>query len=125
EELQDAAQARPVVGDRLGEARVDALEGVPQQPLILPDALDEPGGDDDALLRLDQLVLDRGRAGVDDKDGGAHCCSSLACAWMAVMATVLTMSWTRAPRERSLTGLLRPWRTGPIATAPAERCTAL
>ena len=47
------------------------------------------------------------------------------CAWMAVIATVLTMSRTSAPRERSLTGLRRPCRTGPTARAPAERCTAL
>ena len=46
-------------------------------------------------------------------------------AWTAVMATVLIMSSTRAPRERSLTGLFRPWRTGPMAIAPDERCTAL
>ena len=46
-------------------------------------------------------------------------------AWMAVMATVLTMSATVAPRDKSLTGLRRPCRTGPTATAPAERCTAL
>ena len=43
----------------------------------------------------------------------------------AVIATVLTMSSTRAPRERSLTGLRSPWSTGPIATAWALRCTAL
>ena len=46
-------------------------------------------------------------------------------AWMAVIATVLTMSVTVQPRLRSFTGLRRPWSTGPIATAPAERCTAL
>ncbi len=46
-------------------------------------------------------------------------------AWMAVIATVLTMSLTSAPRERSLIGLRRPCSTGPIATAPADRCTAL
>ena len=46
-------------------------------------------------------------------------------AWMAVMATVLTMSGTVQPRDRSLTGRRRPWSTGPIATASAERCTAL
>ena len=46
-------------------------------------------------------------------------------AWMAVMATVLTMSRTVAPRDRSLTGLFRPCSTGPTATAPAERWTAL
>ena len=43
----------------------------------------------------------------------------------AVMATVLTMSSTVVPRERSLTGLFRPCSTGPMAIAPAERCTAL
>ena len=46
-------------------------------------------------------------------------------AWIAVIATVLTMSLTVAPRDRSLTGRRRPCITGPTATAPAERCTAL
>ncbi len=46
-------------------------------------------------------------------------------AWIAVMAMVLTMSRTSAPRDRSLTGRLRPWRTGPMATADALRWTAL
>ena len=40
------------------------------------------------------------------------------------MATVFTMSETRAPRLRSLIGLFKPCSTGPIATAPALRCTA-
>ena len=44
------------------------------------------------------------------------------CAWMAVIATVLTISATVQPRLRSLTGLLRPCSTGPMATALAERC---
>ena len=47
------------------------------------------------------------------------------CAWIAVITTVLTMSCTRQPRLRSLTGWLRPCSTGPMATAPEERCTAL
>ena len=51
--------------------------------------------------------------------------AAASCAWMAVMATVLTMSVTVQPRLRSLTGLFRPCRTGPMATAPALRCTAL
>ena len=46
-------------------------------------------------------------------------------AWMAVIATVLTMSVTVQPRLRSFTGLRSPCSTGPIATACAERCTAL
>ena len=48
-----------------------------------------------------------------------------AAAWIAVIATVLTMSLTVAPRDRSLTGRRRPCMTGPTATALAERCTAL
>ena len=32
---------------------------------------------------------------------------------------------TVAPRDRSLTGLFNPCSTGPTATAPADRCTAL
>ena len=43
------------------------------------------------------------------------------CACTAVIATVLTMSVTVHPRERSLTGLRKPCSTGPTATAPAER----
>jgi len=49
----------------------------------------------------------------------------IACAWIAVIATVLTMSGTVQPRLRSLTGLRSPCSTGPTAIAPAERCTAL
>ena len=44
---------------------------------------------------------------------------------MAVIATVLTMSVTVHPRLRSFTGLRSPCSTGPIATAFAERWTAL
>ena len=58
--------------------------------------------------------------------GGSHREPSRAhCASMAVRAMVLMMSCTRAPRDRSFTGLLRPCSTGPMAKAPEERCTAL
>ena len=46
-------------------------------------------------------------------------------AWIAVIATVLMMSCTSAPRDKSLIGLRSPCSTGPIATAPALRWTAL
>jgi hypothetical protein len=46
-------------------------------------------------------------------------------AWIAVIATVFTMSRTVAPRDRSFTGLRSPCRIGPTASAPADRCTAL
>ena len=45
----------------------------------------------------------------------------VSCAWIAVMATVLTISVTVQPRLRSFTGLLSPCNTGPTATALAER----
>src|SRR5699024_5060213 len=44
---------------------------------------------------------------------------------MAVMATVLTMSSTVVPRERSLPGSFRPGHTRPTAQAPADCYTAL
>ena len=70
----------------------------------------------------DMVVTDRmpGEAGACPY----YFCFSAA-AWMAVMATVFTISGTVQPRDRSLTGLLRPCRTGPMATASAARCTAL
>src|SRR5690606_12487116 len=97
----------------------------------LADPLEEADGECLPRLDVDQLVLDRRRPGVDDEDVLTHVVSLVllealsAWAWMAVIATVLTMSCTRAPRERSLTGFRRPWSTGPIATAPADRCTSL
>ena len=91
------------------------------------------------VVDLPHLVLQGGGAGVDDQDehggpfrqaewGCCDCCDCWDywdCAWMAVMATVFTMSSTVQPRERSFTGLFRPCSTGPTATAPADCCTAL
>ena len=75
---------------------------------------------------VDQLVLHRRRARIDDQHGGHRSApAGDSWAWIAVMATVLTMSTTNAPRDRSLTGRLSPCSTGPMATAPALRCTAL
>lgn len=42
-------------------------------------------------------------------------------AWFAVMATMLTISLTEQPLERSLIGAAIPCNTGPIASAPAKR----
>jgi len=88
----------------------------------LADALDQSRGEHALVLHVEQLVLERRRTAVDDQYD-AH--ARLPWAWIAVIAIVLTMSSTSAPRDRSLMGLFRPCRTGPIATAPAERCTAL
>src|SRR5690606_19600408 len=76
------------------------------------DPLGESGRVDPAVVSVHHLVLQRRRAGVDDQDGSRHCpCAwgspgarDSACAWIAVIATVLTMSCTEAPRDRSLTG---------------------
>jgi hypothetical protein len=116
----------------VGRERERPLLGLPARRVgqlgqLLADALDQPGGEARPAGRVEQLVLDRRRARVEDEDGPAHEPRRvrMAWAWMAVIATVFTMSRTDAPRERSLTGLARPCRTGPIATAPAERWTAL
>src|SRR5262249_7805400 len=45
--------------------------------------------------------------------------------WSAVIAATLIMSSAVAPRERSLHGLRSPCTIGPIASAPARRCTSL
>src|SRR5690606_21254880 len=108
-------------GRRLSGLDDDAC-GVGDHAGALPDPFDQPVGGRELAHRVDQAVLQRRRAAVDDEHD-AHAPAS--CAWIAVSATVLTMSSTRAPRERSLMGLLSPCSTGPIATAPAERCTAL
>lgn len=126
--------------DRLASLGLDPGEFVADEALVLPDALNDAHGDRLAPGGVDELVLHGGGSRVQHEDrvrgamrdeavgccGGCHDSMLLVdWAWMAVMATVLTMSWTSAPRERSFTGLRRPWRTGPIATAPDERCTAL
>ena len=115
----DVDAVRLVSGIRPGRRRMP--HGVRRAPRRLPDPLDEPARERLGRLDVDELVLHRRRARVDDEDD-AHEASA---AWIAVIATVFTMSCTRAPRERSLMGLLRPCSTGPIATAPDERCTAL
>jgi hypothetical protein len=85
------------------------------------------------LADREEPELDRRAAGVQHQYFHEHslawrraqACAAAFCAWMAVMVTVLTMSVTVQPRLRSFTGLFRPWSTGPMATAPALRCTAL
>ena len=43
----------------------------------------------------------------------------------ATIAATSTISSAVAPRDRSAMGRARPWRIGPIAAAPASRCTSL
>src|SRR5690348_16020851 len=110
-------QAEAPVGQLVGDA---GQRGGVVGAVRLADALDQAGAEPTAVGHVDQLVLDRGGAGVENEYAGGvrhDCCSfassAAACwAWMAVMATVLTMSWTNAPRDRSFTGLRRPWSTG-------------
>ena len=92
--------------------------------------LDEAAGHNLFGGHIKELVFNGGTAGVDDKDFQSLSFSDfiltyLCCAWIAVMATVLMISSTVQPRLRSLTGLLRPWRTGPMAMAPVSLWTAL
>ncbi len=134
--LGDGLQGGVVIGDR--PAALPALaarRGVLEPGGLLTDTFDKTHRQPAAVAHVEQLVLQRRGAGVQDEDTGrAHWAVAFSLgdgdgdgdwAWIAVMATVLTMSWTRAPRDRSLTGLRRPWSTGPTAIAPAERCTAL
>ena len=55
-------------------------------------------------VAVEEAVLHRRRAAVEHQDP-AHAAPA---AWIAVIATVLTMSVTVAPRDRSLTGRRRP-----------------
>ena len=97
--------------------------GVLRLPHRLADALDQARRQHGLGIHVDQLVLEGRRSAVDDQHDTHRDASP--CAWIAVIAIVLTMSSTSAPRDRSLMGLLSPCSTGPIATAPADRCTAL
>ena len=122
---------------RLGQLGLHLLEGggvVRHAGAGDADALHQALGEDGhrgvraVVGQLTELVLQGRRAGVDDKDehgGLLPGRQPWAWAWMAVMATVLTMSSTVVPRERSLTGLFRPCSTGPTATAPEDCWTAL
>ena len=123
---------------------------VGQTAHVLADAFGHAGTKDGLGLHFQQLIFAGRGTGIDHKnfhgktslwlmppghdgwcvraamvcDDQIYLCFSAA-ACTAVMATVFTMSGTVQPRERSLTGLLRPWSTGPMATASAARCTAL
>ena len=133
ERREHPVQRHGVVGDlpRLGQ-RLGAGGAVNEPALVLADPLHQPGRAHPlarAVRQVEELVLQRRRPGVEHEDGD-HAGSPFPaaarfCACTAVIATVLTMSGTSAPRDRSFTGLLSPCSTGPIATAPAERCTAL
>src|SRR5215217_2114451 len=102
----------------------------------LADSLNEALGLHLCRLRHHELILQRRGTSIQHQDGrlthvgtvaaaSVDCCRLMACAWTAVIATVLTMSSTNAPRERSLTGFFNPCSTGPMAMAWALRCTAL
>ena len=58
EDPQDLGQAEAVVGDRLDELEPAAVVLVGDGARLLPDALDEPGGQGGAGVGVDQLVLD-------------------------------------------------------------------
>ena len=124
ERVEHGTQRFLVVGEGALLLVLAVRAAVRERAAVLPDRLDDPVGGLVAGGGVDEGVLQRGRAGVDHQHQVAHAVASF-WAWIAVIATVLTMSRTVAPRDRSLTGLRRPCSTGPTATAPAERCTAL
>ena len=124
--LPDQVERSVMVRDRLF---VDALllytlcvePAVFQPAPALADTVEHARSQHAPGVHLEQLVFYRRAAAVDHQN--LHAQSF--CAWIAVIATVLTMSGTVQPRLRSLTGLFRPCNTGPIASVFAERCTAL
>ena len=99
--------------------------GVHHRPGPLADPLDQAVARGLAGGGVDEAVLQAGGPGVDHQYVPGHRSSSRSwpgrCAWIAVIATVFTMSRTVAPRDRSFTGLRSPCSTGPTATAPAEQ----
>ena len=102
----------------------DALALAVHHPAsLVADALGHAGRQGDAALHVEELVLEGRAPRVEHQDLHAFPRPSLA--WMAVTTTVLTTSARVQPRLRSFTGFARPWSTGPMATAPADRWTAL
>ncbi len=83
------------------------------------DPLQQTGREDEKIGRIGCFVLDPGASRIDTRN--IHEPDLFSWAWIAVIATVFTMSVTVAPRLRSVTGRLRPSMTGPMATALAER----
>ena len=45
--------------------------------------------------------------------------------WLQAIATILYISSTEHPRDKSLTGAAIPCKIGPTASAPPKRCTNL
>lgn len=126
EQLHQIGQCLGMIGESvLVLQRLTAI-GVGDQALAVTDALDQTAGHHLLRVGVNHLVFDGTGAAVQQQDRSRHASPLFSdCAWMAVIATVFTMSSINAPRERSLTGLLSPCSTGPIATAPADLCTAL
>jgi hypothetical protein len=119
---EDGRQRRCVVGQRALEDLFGAVRAaMGQAPGGLADALGQARRERLPAVDVDHPVLQRRGPAVEDEHPARHGATRF-WAWIAVIATVLTMSCTVAPRERSLTGLRRPCRTGPTATRP--RCAA-
>ncbi len=93
---------------------------------LLTDPFHQPGNNlPDTVADVKEGIFQGGAAGVEDKEFHARCSPFSMAAWTAVMAIVWTISSTRQPRLRSLTGFRMPCIIGPMAMAPALRCTAL
>ena len=128
-QAQDEPKPLLVIGDPLAAHGLLDLAGgfvdpVNMPALLFPNPVEEAGGDDGEIGSLEDLILNRTAFRVDHHDFQLPAPFSC-CAWMAVIATVFTMSVTVAPRLRSFTGRLSPCMTGPMAAALADRWTAL
>ena len=128
EQALDDLQARPMVGDRPDGSRLPTTGPADHRgALAWPIRSTRPVANAVPAIGSTSWYLIDDDPELITSTGMRHEAASagVACAWIAVMATVLTMSGTSAPRDRSFTGLFSPCSTGPMAIALALRCTAL
>ena len=68
EQVDRGLQADSVIGDRPLDFAHTIPVGVADEAVLLPDALDQAGGDGLARVGVDELVFDRGAARIDDEN---------------------------------------------------------
>ncbi len=90
-------------------------------PFFQANAFGKAGAENCFVAHVDELIFAGGRAGIDYKY--LHDILFLYCFYFAFVGrgldgrngdSVDDISGTRQPRERSFTGLFRPWSTGPM-----------
>ncbi len=111
EQAHDSVEGGGVIPERaVGDLFVERPRRIPlsvnESAARLADPLCGSVRQQGALAHLEELILDRRASGVENQN--PHDSLDGVWAWMAVTATVFTMSGTVHPRLRSLTGFFRP-----------------